>query len=101
MDSVLPSVYDEDTEQFVPDYCQYYNVDPENVDPEQGLCPVSDFLNDTSLECLPKNDILYPEDFEFTSNIVTDFNLVCKDQYKVSGTNDIARFRPLAVPISN
>ena len=79
VDIFLP--YDEEEDK--PDFCRYYNVAPEDVNPS-GQCPLPDFQNETALECLTKNTILYPEDFEFTSNIVTDFNLVCDDQFKIA-----------------
>jgi hypothetical protein len=52
---------------------------------EQGNCVQGDFdsstLQDFKVSNCPK--VLY-DDFEFTKTVVTDHNLICDEQYKVS-----------------
>ena len=66
------------------DFCRRYPVKSDLLIP--GLCASqADFdLNSTNMvECTPKEDIIYGT-FGMDYTVVTRFNLVCDDQYKVS-----------------
>ena len=63
-----------------PDYCQYSPI----VAPlENSTCPISSFdLEGNPVEC-PSDGPWYYEPYEMDSTVVTEFDLVCDDQYKV------------------
>ena len=65
------------------DFCKRYPV-MNNLSVAGQCNSTSDFnLTAELVSCSPKEDIIYG-DFGMDSTVVTRFNLVCDDQYKVS-----------------
>lgn len=65
------------------DYCNMYPVDANSV--AEGNCSLDNFIldSDTYVQCHPNQQVFW-SDFEFKSNVVTEQNLICEDQFKVA-----------------
>eukprot|EP00095_Tigriopus_kingsejongensis_P002623 maker-scaffold290_size220039-snap-gene-0.6 protein:Tk02623 transcript:maker-scaffold290_size220039-snap-gene-0.6-mRNA-1 annotation:"solute carrier family 22 member 15-like" len=71
----------------ITDYCNAYPVNVIGAGPDN--CTLDNFCLDCPpVKCHPSQMVLW-SDFELNSNIVTEENLICEDQYKVALVSSI------------
>lgn len=71
--------WDNDKEDY--DYCQYFNV---TTKAEPGEMCTNTSFSEELIQCIPSDTEMLYKRFEFEETVVTQFDLVCGDQYKVA-----------------